>query len=53
MTSISYLPTSPILSSAVYLIFRYYFFHFSCHAVIFACNGLKTRMMADDRKAGW
>ncbi len=27
------------------------FFRFSCHAVISACNGLKTRMMADDRKA--
>ena len=27
------------------------FSRFSCHAVISTRNGLKTRMMADDRKA--
>ena len=27
------------------------FSRFSCHAVISTCNGLKTRMTADDRKA--
>ncbi|EJP32627.1 hypothetical protein HMPREF1146_2257 [Prevotella sp. MSX73] len=27
------------------------FSRFSCHAVISTCNGLETRMMADDRKA--